>query len=667
MVSPADKNGSGLHTEGVMSSPDGSVVRYGAGQAFGDASGGGIMIEYLGYRGASAWSGAHAISPFGPTPPNIAGAAQNYFFSPDLSASILATDLPFDPVATPGYHYYRQATATNQVEILSKGDVTPPLDIAERRGFAGASSDLTRVYFYSSDNRTSDATGTDLKLYESRNGALRLAGIVGGVQAPGSAMPAGDNGFLFGTRNVVSEDGARAFFVAPAETDNNGQPNDPTGALYLREDNLADPARTVWVNEPQRPDSGPDPEGPGAARFLWATPDGNVVFFSSCEKLTEDATAVGMPEMQAGRCGDFVNPLGRHDLYRYDVESGVLTDLTTTDPEGAGVRRVLGISDDGSRVYFTATGVLAPEATAGSQNIYLYENGAVRHIASVEEAFGLVNDINSGKLPHERVTPDGRFLLFLSRDRLTEYDNASPVCPVGYGCAQAYLFDAEAAGDGLVCASCDPSGAVSRGAALFDPGTNASLPIRTVRPNRALTLDGSKVFFSSPDRLVAGDSNEAYDAYEYDVASGTVALVSAGRGPGNAFFGDASADGEDVFFLTRLRLSGRDSDETIDLYNARLGDAFSEPPSPAPPCAGEECRGSLPSAAAAATLGSSLPGEGERSCVRLKRKPRNAKARTPRAQGKTRKQKARAQRERKQNVRKQAKKRQVGNCEGGNR
>ena len=86
-------------------------------------------------------------------------------------------------------------------------------------------------------------------------------------------------------------------------------------------------------------------------------------------------------------------------------------------------------------------------------------------------------------------------------------------------------------------------------------------------------------------------------------ATGHVSLLSTGTGSQSASFVDASADGEDVFILTRQRLVGADRDGYIDLYDVRGDGGFPEPPAPAPPCAEETCRGGLSS-----VPGSSRPG-----------------------------------------------------------
>ncbi len=88
----------------------------------------------------------------------------------------------------------------------------------------------------------------------------------------------------------------------------------------------------------------PDPNGVQPKGYWYATPDGSAAFFTSGEKLTNNSQAEpGVP-----------------DLYRYNVATDTLVDLTTADPDGAGIQGVLGASDSGGRVYFAASGALAP-------------------------------------------------------------------------------------------------------------------------------------------------------------------------------------------------------------------------------------------------------------------------------------------------------------------
>ena len=109
--------------------------------------------------------------------------------------------------------------------------------------------------------------------------------------------------------------------------------------------------------------------------------------------------------------------------------------------------------------------------------------------------------------------------------------------------------------------------------------------------NRALSDDGSRVFFSTAQALVPEDVNGRVDVYEYE--SGGVHLISSGRSPADSWFMDASASGNDVFFTTSQQLVGWDTDQEYDVYDARVGGGLPDPVPSATPCADGGCQGAL--------------------------------------------------------------------------
>jgi hypothetical protein len=80
--------------------------------------------------------------------------------------------------------------------------------------------------------------------------------------------------------------------------------------------------------------------------------------------------------------------------------------------------------------------------------------------------------------------------------------------------------------------------------------------------------NGARAFFETPEKLVAGDTDTAYDVYERQ--GGTTTLISTGSTGGNgnfdAFPDDVSADGSRVFFETEERLVAADTDNFFDVY-----------------------------------------------------------------------------------------------------
>jgi hypothetical protein len=144
--------------------------------------------------------------------------------------------------------------------------------------------------------------------------------------------------------------------------------------------------------------------------------------------------------------------------------------------------------------------------------------------------------------------------------------------------------------------SCDPSGAPPLGDASWatlPPDTTTLAP--TAHLNHPMSLDGQRVFFDTPDPLVARDTNGKRDVYEYDAATGKVSLISTGRSSSDSLFADASPSGNDVFFTTRQQLVGIDTDQATDLYDARVnGGIAAQNPPPTVACSGEGCLGASP-------------------------------------------------------------------------
>ena len=337
---------------------------------------------------------------------------------------------------------------------------------------------------------------------------------------------------------------------------------------------------------------------------MTASVTGAKVFFTDRERLTPDSTAGGIRAHQ--------------DLYLFNVETNKLEDITvdTADADGASVIGVLGASEDGSYIYFVATGALSDtHAVMGHDNLYMWHEGTISFIGPLSSDDSGHSGFHEPVVAHDwdtsagdrtaRVTADGRHLLFMSDARLTSYDNRD--AETGEPDEEVYLYDAPSGS--LSCVSCNPSGARPVGSSGFPGGT----PLRTAdelgtyQP-RVLSEDGSRVFFDSRDALVAQDTNGVQDVYEWEGdgagtcsrSEGCVFLLSGAASTSAASFVDASADGDDVFFVTRAELVAQDTDQLRDLYDARIPHVPGEevafpPPIVTQPCEGEAC---LPSALA---------------------------------------------------------------------
>jgi hypothetical protein len=457
-----------------------------------------------------------------------------------------------------------------------------------------------------------------------------------------NAFGGADGGYY--TQNTISRDGSRAFFTAAG-----------SGQLYVREDGT----RTTRISASQR--TTPDPNGEKPAAFMAATPDGSKVFFTSCEKLTDDSTAFSTGENACTAAdGHSEEAFQGQDLYSYDVESGELTDLTVDtnagDEKGAAVQGVLGASEDGSYVYFAANGVLAPGASPGDCvggnfpngpcNLYVSHEGATTFIAPVD-AFHDRDDwaprtrTSNGKVKSSRLSADGTVLLFSSRQSLTGYDNrgATPAICSGSPCPEFFRYDAPE--EELACISCNPAGVRPRGLAALASDREFLLdPLRFTFLTRNLSADGDRVFFESSDALLPTDTNGVKDVYEWeaegagtcDTAGGCLYLLSSGTSPDPSWFGDASLDGEHAFLFTDEQLVPGDRDQLYDVYDAGIGAGLAAQHALSPPtCTSTACQVNPPPPPDPPASSALFSGPGNphkrpaaRKCPKGKRKVRRA-------------------------------------------
>jgi hypothetical protein len=268
------------------------------------------------------------------------------------------------------------------------------------------------------------------------------------------------------------------------------------------------------------------------------------------------------------------------------------------------------VSEDGSYVYFVAEGKLAgnydvvgrssaqPEPSEGADNLYVSHEGAITFIGTLSGEDLCDWTSNTGCNVAEpgnpqitgltaRVSGNGRYLAFNSVNQLTGYDNTDAVTKK----ADEEIFVYEAEAGHLACVSCNLNGTPSAGGAAIDwpaqMDTNAFM--RGGYPQRNVSEAGQVFFETSEALLSQQDTNGLRDVYEYE--RGALHLISSGTSSAPSYFLDATPNGSDVFFTTAQKLLPRDTESTYNIYDARVGGGFPEPPSPAPPCE-SECKGS---------------------------------------------------------------------------
>lgn len=613
MVSPPDKNGGDvLHTTSeIVAAEDGGRVKFASLLSFGSPEGASAVSQYLATR-EGGWKTVSIVPPQS----SVGNFAKVPWLSLDLAKAVVFAhdnEPALAPEATPGvFNVYLRDNLAGTYGLLTipSGGVTPPSYTAPV--FSDATPDGSHVVFRTTTRWTADAPAAGNKLYEYDAGAnvLRLVGIQPGSTLPvtGGATGGGQFQTTAYPENLISDDGQRIYFSSPSTA--------ATGKLYLR----IGGAETVLVSQSEA-------TVPGASRpstFRGAGRDGLTAYFTSDESLV-DADA----------------DEGKVDLYAYDASRPasepdnltlVSADAEPADPDaaGVGVEGVVGVSDSGDAVYFVSRDQLvAGGPIDGGPKLYLWQKGSpTRYVATLDPGddgiWSNASFLQSGDPRGRRLSPDGSELVFVSRARLTAYDNA--------GQAMVYLYDAD--GSGLVCVSCDPGGGAPTGPAVLDRGAPGLItPGGTTNVSRAFLDDGSRIYFDTPDSLVADDSNGLRDVYQYDVASGRASLISSGFGNYPAMVGDASANGEDVFFLTRQRLVGADRDNNVDLYDARVGGGQLEVVG-RPGCVPENCQpppGAPSPASAPGSLGVAAGGNGAAARCQQRKRAKASRKRSARA------------------------------------
>jgi hypothetical protein len=547
---------------GNFATPTGDRMSYIAAEVMPGATSSGY--DYVSTRGANGWSSEVVIPPQSytgdrctvPAEPPAGRGATIEAYSSDLTKGIVLVGKgqSFGDPSSEG----RGGCGAEGVEVVAGEPLgvenlllrdgagagyrllngSPPGVTPTDARFRGASADLSRVFFTERAQLTPNALPGAENLYEWDDGALHLV-----TELPDGTPVEGSLAADWKLRpSVISADGTHVFSTTG-------------GNLYLR----LNGERTEQLDKPQG-GSG----GGGGGQFQGASADGAQAYF------TDDASA--------GLTGDTV-PGSGINLYRY--ANGQLSDLTAA--EHAEVREVRGVSEDGSYVYFVASGVL-PGTQANQHhetpqaerpNLYAWHAGASKAITFIATAAG---DFGNSEA---RVSPSGAYLVFASTARLTGYDNTDTSTKL----ADPEIFLYSASSNALVCVSCNPSGErpSSGGAALAGNNGSAGLGAPHYLSN------SGRVFFQTREGLLLRDTNDQIDVYEYE--EGRQRLISSGTSSSESWLLDASENGNDVFFLSRQPLVPQDSStESFAIYDARVEGGFPAPVS-APACTtADACR-----------------------------------------------------------------------------
>lgn len=432
------------------------------------------------------------------------------------------------------------------------------------------------------------------------------------------------------------------------------------------------------------PIAGQDATLLGQALYEGASDDGDKVFFRTNSPLTPDDPNGGAQVPGGVVAGNASS--SSWDLYMYDFPDapnsdpgdGTLTRVSAgptgasdaNNPQSAEFREgsLRFASDDASRVYFATAAPLAgvappangtatpPGGTASTSalaNLYAYDASAPladrwRFVARLSRGNGTSGCATSGTGAGSIVGPespastgsisgqeyggscvngtsDGSFITFFTGSRLLADDLN------GY---DIYAYDADR--DDLTRVTA-PQGGVGAGYACGassvcygDVGFYYDAPGATLAGGHLglatdpLVAGERLVFFQSASRLVAADTDAAYDVYQW--RNGKLSLLTPGDSDpldGQMYKG-TDTTGRNVYFATQDQMSWQDYDAVLDVYSARVGNGVTQPPSP-PPCTilADACQSAQAAPPAYSGAGSAVfSGDGN---VVEKKKPKKSK------------------------------------------
>ncbi len=495
------------------------------------------------------------------------------------------------PCPTPIQEYANtpEGTIFGQVSFYGEPFPCPPEHFCGPY-FVGASPDAQHIILHSGVQLTSEPA-PEGGLYEWNANTPPASQLKLIAPVRGASLGTGDELVEDGrnARHAVSDDGSRVLYTIGGESE---------AELFMRDVPKGETLRIA-------------PEGTLEVVFRFASRDDSRVFFTD-----------------------------REGLFVCDVVEGVggKLECDTTLLEGPGLQGlVVGGSEDGSTLYYVTSGNrLYMDHFDGSA----WQKTLVATLSGEDQS-----DWGSGTESltdtAARVSPDGRWLAFMSRESLTGYDNRD--ASSGELDEELFLYDSQTGR--LSCASCNPTGARPTGieyggvtgASQFVKGERVwenyswlaadvpgwvSVELGVARYQPRYLSDSGRLFFNSFGPLVPKDINGTWDVYEYEPegvggertpcgpgsvsgsvafkpaqhfdgsggegeeGGGCVGLISSGESQQESAFLDASETGSDVFFLTTARLAPQDYDVAYNVYDAHectVGSPCVTPPASLPP------------------------------------------------------------------------------------
>jgi len=563
-LTPADKGGAqeiynyagSAGVEGAIPGEDGehlmyasSFVKWGSGPDAGDS-------PYFFSRDEAGWQ----LTAGAPQPE--AGVSQYRSRLLDANLSQLALEAAWNTSPTEGSPNveYKAGPAGGPYSTVA----SVPIAEAEP-GWVAASEDFSKLILQVGDHTllgasTHTAHGDDL--YEYSGGELRQVNVTGArttIGSCGASIVKGVEGPkripYQSSRHAVSADGARVFFEAAP-----GGSCDEAKHLYVRVGGGGEGAETLDL---------------GAYRFLAANSHGTNVLLEkasgedqglylydsetkTAQLLPSSEAALGAGQMVISEDLSAVYFIASDGgtLYRYDVPARTLRMITRTSA------RLYSASADGRYLYFQGSVVALPSG----EQVYRYDN--------TESLLQCVS-CASGSDPEPKL---GGLYLEGGNEGVYQAITGTPRSTVASANGDYVFFDTAAA-----LLPSDVDGEVA-------PAFNG---------------EQESTFFSVSSDVYAW-RRDGVDGCSH--IQGCLGLITTGRGGYLNILIGTTESGRDVFFATSESLLPSDKDTSGDIYDARIGGGFPQPPVHVE-CEGDSC--STPTSAPSALTPASATFQGE--------------------------------------------------------
>lgn len=314
---------------------------------------------------------------------------------------------------------------------------------------------------------------------------------------------------------LVSQDGGRVYFTTAEQLV--AEDADGTSDVY------------EWVDGTTRLISGRAADAPG--------PDADVTIPGRLPPPAGDRIVIQTTERLLPGDGDAAS-----DLYERTTSGlRLLTGATDADVAALDANRAL------THVFFeTAKDLLASDADSNQADTYMVNGDQLAHVSKAPQA----GSGGAGRTWSDLVAADGSRALLVTAEALDAGD--------GDGAIDVYLWQS----DGGVLWLSKPAG----GGGCARPACPAN--------SYGGSSDLSRVAFTTPEKLLPADTDDAVDVYAWTAAG--LELVSAGPYGGNGAAdvaeavggrsGKVSADGRGVLFTTAEGIHPEDADAQVDLY-----------------------------------------------------------------------------------------------------